>query len=101
MYGWTRCFSWPRQAVGTMLSVKSRRVGGGYLLVDLFKDILGSQMTGLWVQGHCCVMDSTPFGGQVRVLHSLLFFICLISSWTCFSDMFLKKIYFYVCECFT
>lgn len=69
--------------------------------MDLFKDILGSQMMGLWVHGHCCVMDSTPFGGQVRVLHSLLFFICLISSWTCFSDMFLKKIYFYVCECFT
>lgn len=59
--------------------------------MDLLKDILGGQMTGLWVHGHCCVMDSTPFDGQVRVLHSLLFFICLISSWTCFSGMFFKK----------
>lgn len=41
--------------------------------MDLLKDILGGQMTGLWVHGHCCVMDSTPFDGQVRVLHSVGF----------------------------
>lgn len=64
---------------------------GGYLLVDLLKDILGVQMTGLWAHGHCRVMDSTLFGNQVRVLHSLLVFICLISSWDCFSNRFLKK----------
>lgn len=46
---------------------------GGYLLMDLLKDILGGQMTGLWVHGHCCVMNSTPFDGQVRVLHSFGF----------------------------
>lgn len=51
---WTGCFSWPHQAVGTMLSMKSRRSGcGGYWLVDLLKDILGGQMMGLRAHGHC------------------------------------------------
>lgn len=59
--------------------------------MDLLKDILGGQMTGLWGHYHCHVMDPTLFGVQVRVFHSWMVFVCLISSWTCFSEMALKK----------
>lgn len=60
---WTGCFSWPHQAVETMLSMKSRRVGGGGLFAG------GS------LEGHIGRPDDESVGSWPLLCYGSFFFL--------------------------